>query len=99
MSRNSQNGPSIFPTIKGPAFLDTDLGAYKDFSIRDHQNVQFRITGFNFLNHPLPQFGLGSDVNLNLQGPGGTNNSPATIGKPEFEVGRRVVKLAIKYAF
>jgi hypothetical protein len=50
----NQNGPAIFPTIKGPAFFDTDLGAYKNFSIRDHQNVQFRLTAFNFLNHPLP---------------------------------------------
>jgi hypothetical protein len=95
----NQNGPAVYPTIKGPAFFDTDLGAYKNFSIRDHQNVQFRLTAFNFLNHPLPQFGLGSDVNLNLQGPGGTNNNPTSTGTPEFKVGRRVLELAVKYNF
>jgi hypothetical protein len=54
-----QNGPAIWPNIKGPAFFNTDLGVYKNVSLRDHQTVQVRFTAFNFLNHPLPQFGLG----------------------------------------
>jgi len=95
----NQNGPAIFPTIKGPAFFDTDLGAYKNFSMRDKQSIQFRLTAFNFINHPLPQFGLGSDVNLQLTGPGGTNTNTATTGRPQFEIGRRVVELAVKYVF
>jgi Carboxypeptidase regulatory-like domain len=95
----NQNGPAVFPTIKGPAFFDTDLGAYKNFAMRDKQNIQFRLTAFNFINHPLPQFGLGSDVNLQLTGPNGTNTNTATTGRPQFEIGRRVVELAVKYVF
>jgi hypothetical protein len=96
----NQNGPAVFPTIKGPAFLDTDLGVYKNFAMRDKQNIQFRLTGFNFINHPLPQFGVGSDVDLQLTGgANGTNTNTATTGTPQFEVGRRVLELAIKYVF
>jgi hypothetical protein len=95
----NQNGPAVFPNIKGPAFFDTDLGAYKNFAMRDKQNIQFRLTAFNFINHPLPQFGLGSDVNLQLTGPNGTNTNTATTGRPQFEIGRRVVELAVKYVF
>ena len=95
----TQNGPAVFPNIKGPAFFDTDLGVYKNFAMRDKQNIQFRLTAFNFINHPLPQFGLGSDVNLNLNGTNGTNTNTATTGTPQYKVGRRVVELAIKYVF
>jgi hypothetical protein len=93
------NGPAVFPTIKGPAFLDSDLGAYKNFAIKDKQNIQFRLTAFNFLNLPLPQFGLGSDVNLLLTGTNGANTNPATTGTPQYEIGRRVVEITAKYVF
>jgi hypothetical protein len=93
------NGPAVFPTIKGPAFFDSDLGLYKNFAIKEKQNVQFRITAFNFLNHPLPQFGLGSDVNLLLNGPNGTNTNASTTGTPQYEIGRRVVEITAKYVF
>ena len=86
--------------MKGAAFLDTDLGVYKNFAMQDKQNVQFRLTGFNFINHPLPQFGIGPDVDLELTGgANGTNTNTATTGTPQFEVGRRVLELAIKYVF
>ena len=96
----NQNGSAVLPTIKGPAFLDTDLGVYKNFAMRDKRNIQFRLTGFNFINHPLPQFGVGSDVDLQLTGgANGTNTNTATTGTPRLEVGRRVLELAIKYVF
>jgi hypothetical protein len=95
-----QNGPAVVPTVRGPAFLDTDLGVYKNFAIREKQKIQFRLTGFNFINHPLPQFGIGGDVDLELTGGAtGTNTNTATTGRPEYEVGRRVMELAIKYVF
>jgi hypothetical protein len=94
-----QNGPSIYPNFKGPAYSNSDLGAYKNFAFRDKQGIQFRFTAFNFLNHPLPEFGLGPDVNLQLTGTNGTNTNPLTTGKPLYEIGRRVVELALKYTF
>jgi hypothetical protein len=96
----NQNGPAVFPNVKGAAFLDTDLGVYKNFAMRDKQSIQFRLSGFNFINHPLPQFGIGPDVDLELTGgANGTNTNTATTGRPQFEVGRRVIEVAIKYVF
>jgi hypothetical protein len=94
-----QNGPAIEPDVRGPAFFDSDLGIYKSFVLREKQSIQLRVTGFNVFNHPLPQFGLGSDVNLSLNGPGGTNNNPVTTGLPQDKIGRRVVEVAAKYTF
>ena len=42
--------------MHGPAYFKSDLSIYKDFKINDRQNMQFRGSGFNFLNHPLTSF-------------------------------------------
>jgi hypothetical protein len=93
-----ENGPTIWPYIKGPAFFNTDLGLYKNFAIHESQNVQLRITGFNILNHPLYQFGLTNDDQLTL-GTTGFNTNSSFTGSPMFQTGRRVVEVAAKYNF
>ncbi len=99
-----QQGNVIWPYIKGPAFFNSDLGLYKNFTVREKQTVQLRLTAFNFLNHPLPQFGLGNDVNLNFSqsnasGTNFVNGNNNTNGRPMYTVGRRVVEFALKYNF
>jgi hypothetical protein len=44
------------PDSHGPAYFKSDLSIYKDFKINERQNMQFRGSGFNFLNHPLTSF-------------------------------------------
>jgi hypothetical protein len=79
-----QNGDIIWPYIKGPAFFNSDLAIYKDFHIREKNKVEFRMSAFNFLNHPLPQFGISgnSDINLNFSAPSASScgNNPAPCG-------------------
>jgi hypothetical protein len=79
-----QNGDIIWPYIKGPAFFNSDLAIYKDFHIREKDKVEFRMSAFNFLNHPLPQFGISgnSDINLNFSAPSASScgNAPAPCG-------------------
>jgi hypothetical protein len=79
-----QNGDIIWPYIKGPALFNSDLAIYKDFHIREKNRVEFRMSAFNFLNHPLPQFGISgnSDINLNFSAPSASScgNSPAPCG-------------------
>jgi hypothetical protein len=74
------NGEFELPDIHGPAYFDTDLTVQRTFKIKDQQNLQFRIAGFNFLNHPLAQFygGSGAPVNLTLGfgNPAGTATTP-----------------------
>ncbi len=99
-------GTIIWPYIKGPAFFNSDLAIYKDFLFKEHHKIEFRFSAFNFLNHPLPQFGISgnSDLNLNFSGPNNTlsmtNTNALTNGKPLFddEV-PRVIEFAVKYNF
>jgi hypothetical protein len=64
-----QQGTLNFPYMRGPAYFDSDLALYKNFQITERQKLQFRISATNWLNHPLPQFGLAgiSDQQLNFQ--------------------------------
>lgn len=106
------NGQTIWPDIQAPKFFNSDVALAKNFKVRESQSVQFRASAFNFLNHPLPEFGDASDVNLRLgcnsttqdaQTPtcdqGGLNINPQTTGKPYYEKGRRVMEVSLKYLF
>jgi hypothetical protein len=107
-----KNGPAIWPYIKTPAYFGSDLGLAKSFTIRETQRIDFRASAFNFLNHPLPQLGEGSDVALHMgctQSPnvadicngGGTNINTTTNGNAQFKAANqnRVMELALKYYF
>jgi hypothetical protein len=99
------NGTLVWPNVHGPAFFDADMNLMKNFRITESQKLQFRISAFNFLNRPNPQFGAGgnSDLTLNFQGSGNilsqTNTNALTTGFPAHTVGSRVVELAVKYYF
>jgi hypothetical protein len=72
-------GPIIEPTVRGPAYGDSDLGLFKNFKITERQKIQFRIEATNFLNHPLRDFtanGFTADETLSFN-PGG-NGIPIT---------------------
>ncbi|HEX3747246.1 MAG TPA: TonB-dependent receptor [Bryobacteraceae bacterium] len=79
-----QDGTIIWPYIKGPAFFNSDLAIYKDFHFKEKDKIEFRMSAFNFLNHPLWQFNQGgaSDVNLNFSNSAASScgNSPAPCG-------------------
>lgn len=75
---------------KGPAFINTDFSAIKNFVIPfgEDTRLQFRGEIFNLFNHP--QFGL----------PGGDFNAPATFGVVNSTVNNpRVVQFALKLLF
>ena len=106
------NGPTVWPDIQGPKFFNSDLAMAKTFNITERQNILFRASAFNFINHPLRQFGLGSDINLHLAcnsttqdaltptcDQGGSNVNAQTSGAPYYETGRRIVEVALKYNF
>ncbi len=63
-----QQGTLNMPYMHGPAYFDSDLALYKNFNISERQKLQFRISATNWLNHPLPQFGLSGigDEQLNF---------------------------------
>jgi hypothetical protein len=67
--------------------------------------VQFRIAGFNFLNHALTSFESG-DPNLDLtnwsyvEGTGEVNgNTTSNFGQAKWKYGQRIVELGAKFSF
>jgi Carboxypeptidase regulatory-like domain len=98
-------GNYVWPYIHGPAYFNSDLSLFKNFNITERQRLQFRFEAFNFLNHPLPQFGAegNGDLTLKFQGTGGIltqqNTNQVTNGYPTYTVGRRVIEFAVKYNF
>jgi hypothetical protein len=110
-----KDGNLIWPYIKGPAFFNSDLAIYKDFTFKEKDKVEFRMSAFNFLNHPLEQFGISgnSDVNLNFSVPNAsctnipapcgvsqTNLNTVTTGTPLYKNNTpRVIEFALKFMF
>jgi hypothetical protein len=47
-----------------PSYLDNDLAIYKSFHVKNEHTVQFRLSAFNWLNHPLPQFSGQNQITL-----------------------------------
>jgi hypothetical protein len=102
-----QNGPYQLPTFRGPSFFNTDLSAQKSFAIVGQQNIQLRLSAFNFINHALTTFtsDFPNEYTLNLTNTAGngfnqgTNNPSTGFGTTPYEIGRRVVEFSIKYNF
>lgn len=63
-----QQGTLIWPYIKGPAYVNSDLSIFKRFRITEGKSFELRLQANNWLNHPLPQFGLAGtgDEQLNF---------------------------------
>ncbi len=99
------NGTLVWPNIHGPAFFESDLTLSKSFKITENQRVEFRMSAFNFLNRPNPQFGAGGNGDLNLKFADSSNNltqtnqNSLTTGSPAHSVGDRLVEFALKYYF
>jgi hypothetical protein len=102
------------PDVHGPAYFKSDLSVYKDFTINDRQNMQFRVSGFNFLNHPIASFNNNNLGSLNLAA--GTCSTctyttpqqalaavqitnTGSFGYTAFRNGVRIVELGFKYNF
>jgi hypothetical protein len=102
------------PDNHGPAYFRWDLSVFKTFNISERQNMQFRVSGFNVLNHPLTSFNNNnlSTLNLNVGNCAGctattpeqaiqnaTITNASTFGSTAFRNGVRIVELGFKYNF
>lgn len=59
----SQGGQK-FPYMATTPYYDNDLAVYRTFHIRESQDVQFRFSAFDWLNHSLPEFANGDYYSL-----------------------------------
>jgi len=97
---NVGQGSYIIPAGSGPAFFNTDLSVFKNFLFGQSENkkLQFRFSGYNFINHPLTTF-LKQDPNLTIGfNPAGQLNNP-NFGTPNNKTGHRILQGAIKFSF
>lgn len=104
-----QNGGQNFPYMPNAAYIENDLALYKTFKVHESQNVQFRISAFNWLNHPLPQFSSGNQLalryNVDYNTKQATLNTAAdsstwgTLDQKSGAPTQRIINLSIKYNF
>ncbi|MCX6599075.1 MAG: carboxypeptidase regulatory-like domain-containing protein, partial [Acidobacteria bacterium] len=93
------NGPTVMAPVYGPAFMNHDLGLFKNFQISESKKLQFRFNAYNFLNNPLWSFNGGTS-NLNLIfDPQTRKLSNPNFGVATEKQGRRIVQLALKFYF
>jgi len=108
---NGVNGSYQWPYIHGPAYWDTDLALQKTFKVTEKQNVQFKVSAFNFLNHPLWSFDNNNMGNINVTYKGYYssatgkanyslyNPSSSALGYVNTKFGQRTLELTLKYNF
>jgi hypothetical protein len=92
-----QNGSNVLPAVYGPWFFNSDLGLFKNFQISESKKLQFRIDGYNFLNHPLWSFYGGENLSL-AYNTAGAQTSPL-FGYTTDKQGHRIIQLAMKFYF
>ncbi|MBL0155652.1 MAG: carboxypeptidase regulatory-like domain-containing protein [Bryobacterales bacterium] len=91
------NGPLASKPVYGPAFMNHDLGMFKNFQISESKKLQLRFNAYNFLNHPLDSFVGGNTTKLTWDATTGKINP--YFGFASEKQGRRIVQVAVKYYF
>jgi hypothetical protein len=105
-------GGQKFPYMRAAAYFDNDLAIYRTFHLRDQQQVQFRASASDWLNHALPEFSGNNPLtvayNVDYQSKAITPNfNQTSTGKTPFGVMdtktqapyQRIIELNVKYFF
>jgi len=104
-----QIGDGRIPYMAGPMFWNSDLTLLKSLKITEHQNLEFRIAAFNFLNHDLLSFNNG-DNNLKMSISNGALSIPSDpthcpgincggFGYANYHYGHRILEVGARYTF
>jgi hypothetical protein len=96
------NGPTMMPVAYGPSYFNSDLAVFKNFAMSESRSLQFRVQGYNFLNHPLYSFPSGSNLNLQFTQDPSTlkiTQTNANFGKATQKQGARSMEFAAKFFF
>jgi len=93
-----QNGTFVIPEAFGPGFFNTDLSLFKTFKFTEHRSLQFRVEGFNVLNHANRSFGVFNDLALNFNAQTGAESNPL-FGTANGKIGFRIMQFVAKFYF
>lgn len=99
-----QQGTYIIPTVTGPGFFNTDLSLFKDipFGKSETKKLTFRVSGYNFLNHPNRTFisnDPGLNLNFNQAGQLVPNAPNSPFGYALNKTGHRIMQFVVKFSF
>jgi hypothetical protein len=102
-----QNGGQHYPYMSAGAYFNNDLAVYRSFRIHESQQVQFRASAFNWLNHPLPGYSGNGPLTLNYNVDYNTkaistNYNTNTFGVMDSKTAapyQRIIELSVKYFF
>jgi hypothetical protein len=93
------------------SYFDNDLALYKSFHVRGEQSFQLRVSAFNWLNHPLPEFSAQNQITLrylvdypskNITLNSGSGGTVSNFGFMDTKTGApysRIWELNAKYTF
>lgn len=92
-------GSYIFPTLTGPGFFNTDLSLFKNFTFGPSENkkLQFRFSGYNFVNHPNRTF-ISNDSGLNLTFDSSGALNP-NFGYATNTIGHRILQAMVRFSW
>jgi hypothetical protein len=107
-------GGKAFPYMHATPYFDNDLALYRAFHIHENQQVQLRVSAFDWLNHALPEFASNDSTpysikyNVDYSSKAITPNyNQANTGAEAFGVMpsktqapyQRIIELDLKYSF
>jgi hypothetical protein len=108
----SKNGGFAWPYMSMTSYFDNDLAVYRTFHIYEKQQVQFRATASDWLNHSLLNFQGGSQTTVSYTEDYATKTitptfNSGTTGSNAFGMTNvrsalpyaRVIELDVKYSF
>ncbi len=105
-------GGQNFPYMSATSYFNNDLALYRSFPIPGHeaQQIQFRASAFNWVNHPLGNYSssggggplaIGYTMDYNSKGISNNFNTK-TFGVMDAKTGapyQRIIELNVKYFF
>ncbi len=106
-----QFGGQKYPYMSMGSYFDNDLAIYRTIHVHGSQNVQFRASAFDWLNHALPDFSSANQVTLRYlvdypsktislnKGSGGTVSNFGTMDSKTGTPYERIIELNVKYTF
>jgi len=105
-------GGQKYPYMSMGSYFDNDLALYRTIHIHNTQNIQFRISAFDWLNHALPEFSSANQVTLkylvdypskavtlNTNPSGGTSQTFGYMDTKTAYPYARILELNLKYTF
>jgi hypothetical protein len=104
-------GGKAYPRMSMGSYFDNDLALYRTIHIHNTQNVQFRFSMFDWMNHALPEFSSANQVTLRYlvdypskavtlnTGTGGTSPTFGYMDTKTAYPYARILELGLKYTF